>query len=55
MFTKYPEIFIRVARNMKGNLSLEGINEEQQDFIISQIVFETLSIVEDNINKKLNS
>ena len=49
MFTKYPEIFIKVNEIMQNNhaVRIKDVKE-----IISQTIFETLSTLEQNKLKK---
>lgn len=50
MYTKYPEVFIKVKERMVGNISTDpkAIKKSgNADFCIEQTVFETLDYLED--------
>ena len=55
MFTKKPEVFITVKKRMKNNLAVGnlkkryrcGKTDEDIEFLIDQVIFETLSLLEE--------
>ncbi len=59
MFTKYPKVFLEVRRKMKGNMAVGNIKkswfitDNDVELLIDQVVFETLSTLEEIHESKL--
>lgn len=56
MFTKYPEVFMEVKDRMRNNMAMRKLLSfsiskkrklENIDLLIGQVVFETISVMED--------